>query len=73
METALALKQSTDQLLHHPPFVILLNKADLQDRWEIPDVEISRWRARDWPVLETSAKTGSQVETAFRTLAQAMV
>ena len=50
------------------PFVTLLNKSDLRQRWE-PSADRARdLERRGWKVVETSAKTGAGVDTAFRLL-----
>lgn len=55
------------------PFVVLLNKADRRDGWEIDDASLDELRRQGWNILETSAKTGAGVEEAFLSLARAMV
>ena len=50
------------------PFLLLANKADMRQDWEIPDAEWERLKEDDWTVLETSAKSGLHVEAAFQTL-----
>ena len=55
------------------PMVLLLNKADLTEKWEIDDEEIEALRTANWPVVETSAKTGQGVEEAFDMLARDVV
>ncbi len=55
----------TDQL-GPLPFVLVLNKADLRDHWEIPRTPVSD---PGWPTFETSAKTGDGVEEMFLALA----
>jgi GTPase SAR1 family protein len=50
------------------PFLLLANKADERSNWEIPDSTWQQLKERGWTVLETSAKTGQQVEEAFLTL-----
>jgi small GTP-binding protein len=55
------------------PFLVLVNKADLIDTWEV-DVESVNALGRDgWTVVKTSAKTGLGVEEAFARLAVAML
>ena len=41
---------------------------DDRPNWEIPDSTWAELRDSGWTVLETSAKTGQQVEEAFLTL-----
>lgn len=55
------------------PFMLLLNKADLQDGWEIARPPIESLEHAGWTVLRTSAKTGEGVEEAFQELARRMV
>ena len=50
------------------PFVVLLNKSDLRQRWEPGADRAGDLEQRGWKVVETSAKTGAGVETAFLTL-----
>jgi small GTP-binding protein len=50
------------------PFLLLVNKADLRDSWEIPDTAWADLTSAGWTVLETSAKSGERVEEAFAAL-----
>lgn len=52
------------------PLVVLANKTDLRGSGSLPTEEIDRLcRELRWPWLATSAKTGENVEAAFRRLA----
>jgi hypothetical protein len=55
------------------PTMLLLNKSDLEDDWEIDDVTISQLEAQGWSTQRTSAKTGSGVEDAFAALARDVI
>ena len=55
------------------PHYILLNKADVEEEWEITEEQIDGLRARGITVLKTSAKTGLGVEEAFLGLSKAML
>jgi small GTP-binding protein len=55
------------------PSLLLVNKADLQDQWEIPIQVLDGLRGKGWQILETSAKDGRNVEEAFHQLASSMV
>jgi small GTP-binding protein len=57
----------------HLPFTLLLNKADLQENWELAEPAIESLENAGWVVLRTSAKTGEGVEDAFEQLARRMV
>lgn len=63
---AVELQQRINGQLGELPFVLVLNKADLRDQWEIKDAAISD---RGWCTFETSAKAGSGVEEMFLALA----
>jgi signal recognition particle receptor subunit beta len=53
------------------PAVLLVNKFDLVDEWDISP-ELIESINRSIPVFCTSAKTGESVEQAFSTLAEAV-
>ncbi len=55
------------------PFLFLINKSDLTDEWDIEDSDIDKIKAKGWNTFITSAKTGNNVEEAFRLLAELMV
>ena len=63
---AVELQQRIVEQLGPLPFVVVLNKSDLRDQWEVRDTSV---RDRGWSVFETSAKAGTGVEEMFRTLA----
>ncbi len=55
------------------PFLLLLNKDDLSDQWEITEADLELCRQMGWTVLRTSAKSGLEVETGFLGLARKML
>ncbi|MDB6154703.1 MAG: GTP-binding protein [Chthoniobacteraceae bacterium] len=55
------------------PFVLALNKADLQAQWEIGKERIEQLTAEGWHILLTSAKTGAGVEEAFSDLSRMLL
>jgi small GTP-binding protein len=65
LETAYILRERAEEALGKIPFILLLNKADLVDEWEIGQASIEELRRNNWPILRTSAKTGEKVEEAF--------
>jgi small GTP-binding protein len=73
LDTALALHKSATAAAGAVPFVMLVNKADLVNQWEIPENTLVDLTRDGWTVLKTSAKTGAEVERAFTTLAEAML
>lgn len=54
------------------PAIVLRNKVDLSDRWEITSKHVEELSA-NIEVLTTSAKTGENVELAFSRLGQMIV
>ncbi len=73
VDVALSLHERAQQALGKVPFVLLINKNDLVDEWEVDSRQVEDLRARGWTVLITSAKTGTRVDEAFHTLAQHFV
>jgi len=51
------------------PFVLLVNKNDLQEQWAISDAELDDLRQKGWWARSSSARTGEGVEDAFKDLA----
>jgi small GTP-binding protein len=72
-DTAVALQKSAEASVGPVPFIVVVNKSDLLDSWEIDDKLLQRYVHRGWDIVRTSAKTGDQVESAFERLARAML
>jgi small GTP-binding protein len=73
LEVAVSIQQRVESEIGSCPFLVLANKADERATWEIKDEDLAELTARGWVVLETSAKTGDNVEKAFITLAASML
>lgn len=73
LNDALQLQAMVEDLIHPLPFVMVLNKSDLTDQWELTSTDTDSLVARGWTVMCTSAKTGFGVEEAFLTLTRAML
>jgi len=71
--TALTIQTRTQDTVGLVPFIILLNKSDLTEQWEIEDRELEALAQKGWRVIKTSAKTGVGVEDAFLSLAEYML
>lgn len=54
-------------------FVVLVNKNDLHEQWQFTDRDHEEYIALGWHVMTSSAKTGENVEEAFRVLARKML
>jgi small GTP-binding protein len=70
---ALALHERIVQEIGKLPVVLVLNKDDLADQWEIDSAQEAKLAENGWTVQHTSAKTGDAVERVFVNLAQAML
>lgn len=70
LETARMLRERVNEEIGAPPFILIINKADLASEWEIDDQAIAECETQGWTVIKTSAKTGEGVEEAFTKLAE---
>jgi len=68
LRAALYLLMQAKSLLQDPAAVLLVNKFDLVDRWEIQPGTLAELR-KTLPVFEASARTGNGVEQAFHDIA----
>lgn len=73
LDIARSLADIADGVLRDTPFVALLNKADLKPRWEIRPADIDALSTAGWSIVETSAKTGANVQHAFAALTGMML
>ena len=69
LRKAIELKDRIEFAMGRFPFVLLLNKCDLNDHWALSGAETGPLEAAGWLILRTSAKTGEGVEEAFVALA----
>lgn len=68
LRAALDLLMQSRSLLPEAEAVLLVNKLDLVERWEVAPSTVAELR-RTLPVFETSARFGDGVEAAFAELA----
>jgi small GTP-binding protein len=68
LDTALKLRKRVNEEIGEVPFVLVLNKTDLKNEWEISRQALDELSKSGWAVVETSAKTGEGVEKAFLSL-----
>lgn len=74
LDKALELRRRVEGELGSVPAVVLvLNKTDLADEWEIDESVMESLAVGNLTVIRASAKTGEGVEEAFLTLAAKMV
>jgi small GTP-binding protein len=69
LDIAKNIQQRVETEIGARPFLLLVNKADVRETWEIADSAWTDLTANGWAVLETSAKNGQHVEAAFLSLA----
>lgn len=68
LDGALTIRDKVNQEIGKVPFLLLLNKADLEGEWELDHAQLENLTKENWTIIKTSAKTGQGVEEAFRTL-----
>jgi small GTP-binding protein len=72
LDIACALQEKVAGTIGAVPFVLVINKSDLADQWEIDAASLAGIERRGWTVIKTSAKSGDGVGEAFLTLARGM-
>ncbi|MEK7762802.1 MAG: Rab family GTPase [Nitrospirota bacterium] len=73
LDTAESLHQLAQATLGPVPFVLIVNKADQYNEWEIDEATLARLRHKGWLVLMGSAKTGDGVPELFMRLTQTLL
>jgi small GTP-binding protein len=70
---ALDLQRRTEEAIGKVPFIIVLNKADLTDSWEIEQLALDELDNIKWTYIKTSAKLGDNVNEVFYRLGQEII
>jgi small GTP-binding protein len=70
---ALNLRKMALETAGDVPHILLVNKADREEDWEITDEQLAAHESKGIRIIKTSAKTGHGVEEAFASLAKAMM
>ncbi len=73
LETVCTLQQRVEGTIGDVPFVLILNKMDLEEDWIVDEDLLAELTGRGWSVICTSAKSGVGVEEAFVTLGKKIV
>lgn len=73
LEIAQSLQQRTQAALGQIPFILLLNKWDLQEQWQLKESQLEPLEQAGWTILRSSAKTGENVEAGFLALGQQLM
>ncbi|MBX3237582.1 MAG: GTP-binding protein [Nitrospiraceae bacterium] len=73
LNVARQLQRMAEDALGSVPFIVLANKADLVDEWEVTQEELDELVRPGWRLVTTSAKTGEGVEQAFQLLTESLI
>lgn len=73
LDVAQSIQQRVEAEVGKLPFIVLLNKRDLESLWSVPAEQVAGLARAGWIVQLTSARTGEGVEEAFQTLAERVV
>jgi small GTP-binding protein len=73
LEVATAIQSRVKSEIGPVPFIVLLNKADLHESWDLGQEAVDTLAAAGWKLIRTSARTGEGVEEAFQELAERML
>ncbi len=72
LDIARDIQKKVERTIGPLPFVVMINKSDIAESWEITNAAIAETEAWGWQVFRTSAKTGEGVEAAFKALAHSL-
>jgi len=65
---AFTLQRKAEEAIGKVPFVLVINKVDLQSHWEVDETAFRGPRDQGWIIQHGSAKTGEGVEELFQLL-----
>jgi small GTP-binding protein len=68
--TAKSIHKRAIEAVGDIPFVLVINKSDLWDKWQITQPELEQLEADGWKIKITSAKSGDGVEEMFMMLTE---
>lgn len=73
VDVARSLRERVETEIGKLPVLVVANKFDLTDEWDVEDADLESLAADSCGLLKTSAKTGTGVEDAFITLARQVI
>lgn len=73
IDVAIELQKMASTATNNAPFILIINKSDLTETWEITAETIQKIQQMGWNILITSAKENIMVEDTFRHLTQRML
>ena len=72
MDIAVELNHKVNREVGHIPSILLVNKSDLQNDWEIDRDHLQELKNSGWVIVEVSALENDNVEYAFNLLTTEM-
>ena len=72
LDIAIQLQAKVEDHIGPVPFIVMLNKCDLEASWEITPADLEALAQRGWKMIKSSAKEDQGVQDAFAHLAQQM-
>ena len=73
LQVAVDLQRLAFDTVGDIPFIVLINKCDLTDDWDLDNEVLSELENQGWILHQTSAKTGKLVNESFELLAKNMI
>lgn len=73
LDIAIELNHKVNREVGHIPFILLVNKSDLINDWEIDQDHLQQLKDSGWVVVEVSALENDNVEYAFNLLTTEML
>jgi small GTP-binding protein len=73
LSQAISIQARVEAVVGPVPFILLINKSDLEKQWEVTPEMLKQCIEKGWTVAQGSAKTGLGVEDAFQTLSKAIL
>jgi len=70
LEVARRIRERIEAGIGRVPFVLLINKFDLKDEWDVDEESIESLKREGWTVVLSSAKSGAGVEEGFTRLTE---
>jgi small GTP-binding protein len=73
LDVARSIQTRVEAEVGRVPFLLLLNKADLTESWDVSAGALGTLEDAGWRMVRTSAKSGQGVEEAFQDLAKRLL
>ena len=73
LNVACSLCQMSKQTIPEASIIVLINKSDLKDEWDLDEEDMFKLNSEGYEVIETSAKTDTGVDEAFERITRLML